>query len=157
MPTIGDLLYHIPGIWALRPKTSTDRTRRASVHCLARLQRVFVCPHETQRRAQQHEEAAYEPPTPPREDNSTPNGKEIGHSEGHEQVSSLRHEFTAHSLMDLTSFTPMQAAWREPLETDSSALDDARKHMDGRVQALSKPLAHREPAGASKVQRHPRF
>ncbi|TBU39950.1 hypothetical protein BD309DRAFT_1021777 [Dichomitus squalens] len=50
------------------------------------------------------------PPTSPREDHSTSNGKGIGHIKGHERKSSsLRHECTAHSLGDLASFTPIKA------------------------------------------------
>ena len=83
-----------------------------------------------------------EHPTPPRGNTPTPSGKEQ-YLRGHERKNSpLRNDYTPHSslsLMELVSFAPMPSSMARlatHMEAISSALHDAREHIDECVGAL---------------------
>ena len=90
-----------------------------------------------------------EHPTPPRGNTPTPSSS--SHGKGHERKNSpLRNDYTPRSLMELVSFAPMpssMARLASHIETISTALHDAREHIDECVGAL------RDPAVAAAAQR----
>ncbi|KAI1791920.1 hypothetical protein LXA43DRAFT_1094255 [Ganoderma leucocontextum] len=92
--------------------------------------------------------------TPPR-----PTGKE--HVKGHERKNSpLRNDYTPRSLMELVSFAPMPSSMARlatHIEAISSAMNDAKDHIDECVGALRDPASRRTSLDASNMQAHPAF
>ena len=101
-----------------------------------------------------------EHPTPPRGNTPTPQGKE---SSRDRCTSPLRNTFTPmRSMAEMTSFAPMPSNMTRlagHIDAMSTALNDAREHIEECVASLRDPLSHGLPEGGlpSSVQEHPAF